>query len=60
MSFIQVLNLIEDQTKRVNQRIDALLMVGGFSASEYLFKRVEVSWTLGLCALALSPSFELE
>ena len=39
----QVLNLIEDQTRRVDQRIDALLLVGGFSGSEYLFKRVDVS-----------------
>ncbi|EJT97177.1 actin-like ATPase domain-containing protein [Dacryopinax primogenitus] len=37
----QVLQLIEDQERRVNQRIDALLMVGGFSGSEYLLKRVE-------------------
>jgi hypothetical protein len=29
--------------KKVNQRIDALLLVGGFSGSGYLFKRVEVS-----------------
>lgn len=28
--------------KRVHQRIDALLLVGGFSGSEYLFKRVDV------------------
>jgi hypothetical protein len=29
--------------KKVNQRVDALLLVGGFSGSGYLFKRVEVS-----------------
>jgi hypothetical protein len=29
--------------KKVNQHIDALLLVGGFSGSTYLFKRVEVS-----------------
>jgi hypothetical protein len=29
--------------RKVNQRIDALLLVGGFSGSGYLFKRVEVS-----------------
>jgi hypothetical protein len=29
--------------KKVNQRIDALLLVGGFSGSGYLFQRVEVS-----------------
>ncbi len=39
----QVLNLIDDQTCWVDQRIDALLLVGGFSGSEYLFKRVDVS-----------------
>lgn len=39
----QVLDLIEEQSKKIDQRIDALLLVGGFSGSEYLFKRVEVS-----------------
>jgi hypothetical protein len=39
----QALDLIEEQTKKVNHRIDALLLVGGFSGSGYLFKRVEVS-----------------
>jgi hypothetical protein len=34
--------------KKVNQRIDALLLVGGFSGSGYLFKRVEVSGVTGL------------
>jgi len=29
--------------KKVNQRIDALLLVGGFSGNEYLFKSVQVS-----------------
>jgi hypothetical protein len=29
--------------KKVNQRVDALLLVGGFSGSTYLFKKVEVS-----------------
>ncbi|KAG6334314.1 hypothetical protein ID866_4779 [Astraeus odoratus] len=37
----QVLELIEEQSKRIEQRIDALLLVGGFAGSEYLFKRVE-------------------
>ncbi|TDL26993.1 actin-like ATPase domain-containing protein [Rickenella mellea] len=37
----QVLELIEDQVRRVDQRIDALLLVGGFSGSEYLFKKVD-------------------
>lgn len=38
----QVLNLLEEQVRRVEQRIDALLLVGGFSGSEYLFKRIDV------------------
>ena len=38
----QVLELLEEQLHRVDQRIDALLLVGGFSGSEYLFKRVDV------------------
>ncbi|KAF9074482.1 actin-like ATPase domain-containing protein [Rhodocollybia butyracea] len=37
----QVLALIEDQLSKVDQRIDALLLVGGFSGSEYLKLRVE-------------------
>jgi len=37
----QVLELLEEQLRRVDQRIDALLLVGGFSGSEYLFKRVD-------------------
>lgn len=45
-SLPQVLNLIEEQTKKVDQRIDALLLVGGFSGSEYLFKRVDVRLTV--------------
>ena len=40
---VQALELIEEQMKKVNQRIDALLLVGGFSGSTYLFKRVQVS-----------------
>ncbi|KAI0656294.1 actin-like ATPase domain-containing protein [Cubamyces menziesii] len=37
----EVLELIEAQTKKVDQRLDALLLVGGFSASEYLFRKVQ-------------------
>lgn len=37
-----MLNLLEEQVRKVDQRIDALLLVGGFSGSEYLFKRVDV------------------
>jgi len=39
---IQAIDLIEDQSKKVDQRLDALLLVGGFSGSEYLFRRVKV------------------
>lgn len=38
----KVLRLIEDQSRQVGGRIDALLLVGGFAGSEYLFKRVQV------------------
>lgn len=40
----QVLDLIEDQSKKIEQKIDALLLVGGFSGSEYLYKKVEVCY----------------
>ena len=43
LTVVQALELIEEQMKKVNQRIDALLLVGGFSGSTYLFKRVQVS-----------------
>jgi hypothetical protein len=43
LAVAQALELIEVQMKRLNHRIDALLLVGGFSGSGYLFKRVEVS-----------------
>ena len=35
--------MLEEQLRRVEQRIDALLLVGGFSGSEYLYTRVNVS-----------------
>ncbi|KAG8820632.1 hypothetical protein FRC17_010099 [Serendipita sp. 399] len=37
----EVLQLIEDQLRRTEQVVDALMLVGGFSGSEYLFKRVD-------------------
>jgi len=37
----EVLHLVEEQSRRIDQKIDALLLVGGFSGSEYLYKRVE-------------------
>ncbi|KAG8989997.1 hypothetical protein FRB93_003373 [Tulasnella sp. JGI-2019a] len=40
-----VLNLLEEQMAKVHDApIDALLLVGGFSGSEYLFKRVEAQF----------------
>jgi hypothetical protein len=49
----QVLDLIEDQSKKTEQKIDALLLVGGFSGSEYLYKRVEVG-----CYVCLKDSMD--
>ncbi|KAF5345803.1 hypothetical protein D9756_010885 [Leucocoprinus leucothites] len=37
----EVLQLIEEQMNRIEQRIDALLLVGGFAGSEYLRQRVQ-------------------
>ncbi|KAG6830525.1 hypothetical protein H0H92_000197 [Tricholoma furcatifolium] len=37
----EVLQLIEEQIQKVDQRIDALLLVGGFAGSEYLKQRIE-------------------
>lgn len=36
--------MIEDQSGKIEQRIDALLLVGGFAGSEYLFRKVEASY----------------
>jgi len=48
----QVINLIEEQLSKVHQRIDALMLVGGFAGSEYLKQRVEV----GVCVDADKPN----
>jgi len=37
----EVLELIEAQTRKIDQKLDALLLVGGFSGSEYLFRKVQ-------------------
>ncbi|KAJ3486412.1 hypothetical protein NLI96_g4257 [Meripilus lineatus] len=37
----EVVELIEEQLRKVEGRLDCLLLVGGFSGSEYLFKRVQ-------------------
>lgn len=39
---MQVLRVLEDQLARVGSQMDALILVGGFSGSEYLFQRVRV------------------
>lgn len=36
--------MIEEQASKIEQRIDALLLVGGFAGSEYLFRKVEASF----------------
>lgn len=38
----QVLELIEEQSRKIDQKLGAILLVGGFSGSEYLFRKVEV------------------
>lgn len=52
----QVLDLIEGQTRKLDQRIDALLLVGGFAGSEYLKQRVEV-WSRYPCPGLLRSTF---
>ncbi|KAF8890667.1 hypothetical protein BD779DRAFT_1438377 [Infundibulicybe gibba] len=46
------LSLIEDQTRKVDQRIDALLLVGGFAGSEYLKQRVEEQFSSRIRVIA--------
>ncbi|KAG6374067.1 hypothetical protein JVT61DRAFT_4708 [Boletus reticuloceps] len=41
----QVLDMIEEQSRKIEQRIDALLLVGGFAGSEYLFSKVEAKFS---------------
>ncbi|KAG9311082.1 actin-like ATPase domain-containing protein [Chiua virens] len=41
----QVLEMIEEQSGKIEQRIDALLLVGGFAGSEYLFRKVETKFS---------------
>jgi hypothetical protein len=40
----QTLQLVEEQTKKIDQKIDALLLVGGFAGCEYLFNRVRAQF----------------
>ncbi|KAF9511532.1 hypothetical protein BS47DRAFT_1330881 [Hydnum rufescens UP504] len=51
----KVLKLIEEQIRRAGQRIDALLLVGGFSGSEYLFKRVDETFRSRIKVIARPP-----
>ncbi|KAG8997245.1 hypothetical protein FRB90_012533, partial [Tulasnella sp. 427] len=48
----EVLNLLEEQIKRAAAPIDALMMVGGFSESHYLFKRVEARFRGRIAVIA--------
>jgi hypothetical protein len=38
----EVMQLLEDQLRRVGAQVDALLLVGGFAGSDYLFGRIQV------------------
>jgi len=48
----QVLEMIEDQLGKIEQRVDALLLVGGFAGSEYLFKKVEAKFSSKIKVIA--------
>ncbi|KAH7909310.1 actin-like ATPase domain-containing protein [Hygrophoropsis aurantiaca] len=48
----QVLDMIEEQSKKTEQKIDALLLVGGFAGSEYLYKRVEEQFSSRIKVIA--------
>ncbi|KAI0052499.1 actin-like ATPase domain-containing protein [Auriscalpium vulgare] len=51
----QVLSLIEEQMHKVDAPVDALLLVGGFSGSEYLFRRVEEQFGARVKVIARPP-----
>jgi len=51
----QAVELIENQMRRINRRIDALLLVGGFSGCGYLFKRVEDQFGSRVKVIARPP-----
>jgi molecular chaperone DnaK (HSP70) len=51
----QVLGLIEAQLSRVDQRINALLLVGGFAGSEYLKQRVKEEFGSRIDVIARPP-----
>ncbi|KXN92697.1 Heat shock 70 kDa protein 12B [Leucoagaricus sp. SymC.cos] len=51
----EVLQLIEEQMSRIEQRIDALLLVGGFAGSEYLRQRVQEQFGSRIHVIARPP-----
>ncbi|KAI9057551.1 actin-like ATPase domain-containing protein [Trametes sanguinea] len=51
----EVLELIEAQTRKVDQRLDALLLVGGFSGSEYLYRKVQERFSSRIGVIARPP-----
>ncbi|KIJ28227.1 hypothetical protein M422DRAFT_54708, partial [Sphaerobolus stellatus SS14] len=55
ISLKKVVQLIEDQVNNTAAPLDALLLVGGFSASEYLFKRVDKQFGSRIKLIARPP-----
>jgi hypothetical protein len=53
-----VLQLIGEQMSQIEQRVDALLLVGGFAGSEYLRQRVQVRLLIDFPSLHLFKSLE--
>ncbi|KAH8101329.1 actin-like ATPase domain-containing protein [Cristinia sonorae] len=51
----QVLELIEEQMRKIDQRLDCLLLVGGFSGSEYLFRKVWERFSSRVKVIARPP-----
>ncbi|KAF9480618.1 actin-like ATPase domain-containing protein [Pholiota conissans] len=51
----EVLELIEEQLRRVDQPIHALLLVGGFAGSEYLKQRVHDQFSSRIRVIARPP-----
>jgi hypothetical protein len=51
----QAVNLIEEQLKRLDQPIQALLLVGGFAGSEYLRQCVETQFEARVKLIARPP-----
>lgn len=51
----QVLDLIEEQTKKIDQSLNALLLVGGFSGSGYLFQKVKAQFSSRINVISRPP-----